>query len=263
MKIGILWCALLGGYVFASSYDGFVKDPKGKNQALIVGVPNGLPGIDLDVAMVKKIAMNDAYKFNPTILQNAAGTVAMISKELTRLSSEAGADGTLFFYFSGHGNRGVISVKDRLMKIGEIRSAVEAGRANLGPLSRLVLMFDSCFSGTLLDPVRLLPSLFHGEKLESEMFADQVLDEMEQTRREGFNYWNSLFVFAACRANETSLASSKGSIFTLAMTKAFDETMSKNLTMKEFISKTQSYTKGHYPVARLSPTDLENEKMNP
>ncbi len=245
---------------------GLVENPQGDNRALIVGVAKNLPGIDIDVRNVTKMAIHPDYKFSPSILENAQGTTKNIAQSLTNLGYAAADDGTLMFYFSGHGNRGLIQVQDRTMRVGEIRTAIEKGREGLGNLRRLILIFDSCFSGSLLDPFRgFIRWLFTDVRTESELFADEVAQDFESTARNNRleKYWDSLFVFAACRANETSLASSKGSIFTNAMIKAFNESMSSNLTMKEFVAKTQAYTQGHHPVARFAPGDLENEKMRP
>ena len=150
------------------------------------------------------------------------------------------------------------------MKIGEIREAVEQGRAkkSSGPLARLVMIFDSCYAGSLLDPLRLFSQLdLRDERAETEAFVDEVVGTM--TRGRADEYWKKLFVFAACRANETSLASGSGSVFTNAMAQAFDEAIGANATMAEFVQKTQEYTHGHHPVARFAPQDLENEKMKP
>lgn len=264
-----LFYALLileGHSLWAQPDRGWVENPLGANQALIVGVAKNLPGIDIDVRNVNQMATHADYQFSAILLQNSQGTTSRISAELRKLSGQASADGTLMFYFSGHGNRGLIQVQDRTMRVSEIRSAIEKGRNGMGPLRRLILFFDSCYSGTLLDPFRnlLKPGSFD-EKTESALLTEEVAREMTRPSRNGEsrNYWEDLFVFAACRANETSLASGKGSIFTLAMKRAFEESMTQNLTMGEFVQKTQAYTQGHHPVARLVPVDLENEKMRP
>lgn len=238
-----------------------VTDPAGKNQLLVVGVPGGLTGIDKDLKMVEEIGANPAYNFISTKLWSSQGTVANVAQELTKLSTHALDTGTMFFYYSGHGSRGSISLKDRSMKISEIRQALEKGREGLGPVSRLVMMFDSCYSGSLVDPLRkLLNPLF--EKEDSAQFAENVMEEFKNSQRDS-DYWKSLFVFASSRASETSNAGSEGSEFTVALKKAFLETLKGQGTMAEWVIKTKEYTQGHHPVERFSPVDLANEKLIP
>lgn len=246
---------------------GIAESVGGKNQALLVGVSHGLPGIDLDVDNVEKMATHGSYKFATSFLEEAAGTSTRVGQELTRLAEKSDKDGTLFFYFSGHGSSGSLYMQDGSMKIGTIRTAMEKGRAALGPLARLVMMFDSCYSGSLLDPVRLLPlNQLYEPRLASAIFADEVVREMTPVSRndeEAVTYWKKLFVFASSRADETSLAGDDGSVFTVALKKAFDEVIVDNDTLDSWVKKTQTYTVGHHPVARFVPATLASEKMTP
>jgi len=244
---------------------GLVESIASTNVALLVGVSHGLSGIDIDINNLEDVAKHSAYQFRPFRLQEAQGTVARVAAELTRLAADARDDGTVFFYYSGHGSVGSIYLQDRSMKITEIRAALEQGRKNLGPVARLVLMFDSCHAGSLIDPVRaVLPPLMSGldDTTASQIFADSVAEELSESNARA-PYWKKLFVFASSRADESSLASDKGSIFTLALMKAYKEVMESNDTIQSWITKTQTYTEGHHPVARLAPTTLGGEKMAP
>ena len=151
-------------------------------------------------------------------------------------------------------------MQDRLLSAAEIKTAVQQARQSAGPLQRLVMMFDSCYSGALLDPLRRNLTPLMNIQFANEM-ADSVMNEFTQTR-DGANYWNKIFVFASSRADETSAAGEAGSEFTVAMKKAFDETIQSG-TVGEFIKKAQQYTVDHHPVARLVPLDMNNEKMAP
>lgn len=257
----VLWCAFDGFNSRADQPRELVIDPNAKNRLLVVGVPGGLPGIDKDLKMVTEIGTHPAYQFVPTQLWSGQGTVSNVSQNLTRLASETEEFGTLFFYFSGHGSGGRIALRDRSMRISEIRAALEKGREALGPMSRLVLMFDSCYSGSLLDPVRKFLGPIH-EQAESEALADAVFQEIQAQDRDSA-YWKSLFVFASSRANETSNAGSAGSSFTVALKKAFGEVINTQGTLNDWVSKTKLFTKGHHPVERFSPLDVANEKLIP
>jgi hypothetical protein len=259
------------GFLFSSIQSmgtdrGLVDSAEAYNTALLVGVSHGLPGIDFDVRNVDRMATDPAYKFITYTLMDEKGTLRTVQKELEDKASRAGENGTFYFYFSGHGAKNNIYLQDGLLKVTEMRAAIERGRAAAGPLARLVLMFDSCYSGSLLGPFRrFLEGIGHGMGLDITShydLAQSVVQEFTRGNRLSA-YWSKLFVFASSRADETSNASSQGSEFTLALRKAFDEVMEKNGTMREWIAKTQKYTTGHHPVARLVPESLYNEKMVP
>jgi len=262
-RVSVVSLVVLGCFTSlqASSDRGFAESNKDNNLALTVGVAHGLPGIDIDINNVNKIVADPAYNFKSETLMDAEGTVANVAKKLEANAKDVGPMGTFFFYYSGHGSRGSIYLQDRSMRIAEIRAALVAGRKDVGPLQRLVMVFDSCFSGSLMDPLRKFAGFNFDDQANSEDFANEIASEMNV--RDADQYWSKLFVFASSTANESSLAGKDGSEFTNAFTKAFGESFSANNTIGEFIKKAQDYTKGHHPVARLVPTDLENEKMNP
>lgn len=256
---------LLMNFSAFAAYRGMVDSSDGLNEALLVRVGHGLPGLDKDVEMATAIAEHESYQFKPTFLAEAQGTAKNVGANLTQLVEKTGSDGTFFFYYTGHGSTGSIYLQDGSMPIAAIRSAMEKGRAALGPMKRLVLMFDSCYSGSLLDPVRdLLPlNQVYDSRVASALFADAVVEAMTP-RRDEKGYWEELFVFASSRADETSLAGQTGSRFTVALKKAFDEVIAtENATLGDWVAKTQEYTKGHHPVARFAPQTLENELMLP
>ena len=265
-RLAVVFGSLISLHAAHSAFSnyGLVEDKNAANQALIVGVAHNLPGIGIDVDNVSEMSAHEAYKFNIKTLMNSQGTASNITDSLTQLSKAAPAKGTVFFYFSGHGGRNMIWVQDEEMKISKVRAALEKGREGLGPISRLVLMFDSCFSGSLLDKFGLTDLMNNPffEDQESRAMADSVVAELTPPKY-GPSYFDKLMVFSACTANQTSRAGSRGSMFTNAMMKAFGEAMPANETIGEFISKTIKYTKKHTPVARLVPEDLANEKMNP
>ncbi len=233
---------------------GFVEDPNAVNRALIVSVSHGLSGLDIDIKNVTKMVQHAGYQFQVKMIQENDATVAKVAENLKNEASKVGDGGTLFFYFTGHGNVGIIWPQDRTMKVTEIRDAIIKGREGKEPLERLVLVYDSCHAGSMMDDMR--------NRAYSEAVTDSFLEAFTM-RGDYEGYWKKLMVIAASRADENSLASPKGSIFTLAMKKAFDEAMSNNRTVSEFIALSQKYTSGHHPVARLVPPSLGDELMVP
>lgn len=247
---------------FGQDSRSLVENSDKSNLALLVGVTYGLPGIDLDLNNVDEIARHPAFRFNVSRLWEEQGTVDNVAKSLTETASKVDTGGSMLFYFSGHGDKGGLLMQDRLMKLAEIKAALEKGRQGKGPLSRLVLMFDSCYSGSLVDPLNRVRGVCKSSRSQEAMnieFVNELMTELGDRAP----YWSKLFVFASSRADETSLAGSNGSVFTVAMRKAFDEVAASKGSMKEFIEKTMLYTEGHHPVPRLVPDLWANEALVP
>lgn len=240
---------------------GLVDSAQGKNLALLVGVSHGLPGIDTDLKNMKEIASHPSYRFDAQNLIDKQATVGSVKDKLTELSSNVLPGGTLFLYFSGHGNEKGILMQDRLMKITEIRQAIQKGREGKEALSRLVMMFDSCYSGALIDSVRAELTQDEIEQ-ENQTFADNLVKGFNDINRDN-TYWKKLFVFVSSRADETSAATWDGSGFTLALRKAFDESALAKSKVSEFVKKAQDYTVEyhHHPQARLVPASLGDELL--
>jgi hypothetical protein len=263
LRVSSFLCAFALIPVSSAQDRSFVETANATNLSLLVGVSHGLPGIDKDVDNAEAIGINDHYKFTSTRLMDKEGTAKAVKQNLTDVASKVSDNGTFFFYYSGHGDKGSIYVQDRLVYIEDIRDAVKAGRAGKSPLARMVMIFDSCYSGSLLEPLRKffdMPEV--DERDQAVALADNVTRIMQGDLRDE-PYWQKLFVFASSRADETSLAGSDGSVFTVAMKKAFDEVSAAGGTMDNFVTTTQNYTKGHHPVARLVPAEMSNEKLIP
>lgn len=254
---------LLTGAVIshASQSRSLVSDSKANNRSLLVAAVNGLSGLDLDIKNVQEVGNNPAFGFKDTTLWDEKATVAGTELEIAKVAGEVGEDGTFFFYYTGHGSKGGLYMADqKFLHVDDIRQAIETGRKGMGPLARLVIMYDSCYSGSMVDPVR--KNMFSEELFNQDMatsMANSIVNAF--STRDSAAYWKSLFVFASSRADETSLASPEGSIFTLALKKAFLETAKTNGNMATFAELTKTYTKGHHPVERFVPDSMKNESL--
>lgn len=240
---------------------GFGESASGNNKALLVGVAQGLPGLGIDIDNMKRILAHETNNFEVTsVLRDKDAPVANIAKYLTQGASAVDSRGSFLFYFTGHGAKNVILAQDRTMQISEIRKALEDGRKDWGPMRRLVLFFDSCHSGSLLDPVYHFPFAFFDESLwQTKLFVD-ALEEEFSPRKNRDTYWSELFILASALASETCEASGQGSAFTNALTKAFDATV-KSGTIADFIAKTKQGTSGSHPIERLVPPSLGALKL--
>lgn len=250
--------ALVASQSFAQSRTGFVQSHDSDNSAFIVSVGHGLPGLEYDVEMVESIAKHKSYDFSIAKLDEEESTKENVQDGLTKMAEEAGEGGTAFFYYTGHGSPDSLYLYDGSLYSEKIRGAVARGREGRGPLARLVMIFDSCFSGSLLDPMRLVKMTL----LEERAALVSFVNEMTASMARGEQYWDSLMIIASSRADQTSAASASGSIFTLAMKKAFDEVAEARGTLGSFFDKAHEYTlPKHEPVARFVPESLKDEAL--
>ena len=172
-----LWCilAFIGMMVVitaqGSTSRNLVSSKNAENRALLLSAAHGLPGLDLDLKNVEAMTGNPAYGFKNKTIEEENVTIANTQAALKELATEVESDGTLFFYFTGHGVVGGLYMGDSsIMHVSEIRKGIEDGRKGLGPVERLILMYDSCFSGSMVDPVRRFLSDFNPENA-SQYFA--------------------------------------------------------------------------------------------
>jgi hypothetical protein len=251
---------LITPFCFADTHNAFSETSTAKNLALLVGVSHGLPGIDKDVKNAAAMVTNPAYAFETSQIMDEQGTSQHISESVTSVASEVLEGGTFLFYFSGHGDVGSIISQDDQIKVEDLRKSLEEARKNTVPLTRLVMIFDSCFSASLIDPLNgTSPQHMFDFKSTSEDMAASIFETMTSKTHDAI--FRKLFVFASSRADETSQAGEDGSEFTVALRKSFDESITKNASVNEFIAAAQTYTVDHHPVAKLWPATWGTEKM--
>jgi hypothetical protein len=251
------------GYVclfsFCSLALGFVKDTNARNEAVIVNSLHGLPGGKGNIVHMQEITSNPAYKFHDTVLSESAATSRSVFSQLTQAASRVDQGGTLLFYFGGHGGNQLILVHDRNVQTRELRAAIEAGRKDLGPLERLVMIFDGCYSGSHVDPIVKLA--FGRLNIVEPLTAETIAEEFGGER--GSAYWKSVIVMASAMPHETSWVGQNGHMFTTAMNKAFKESTAENSTLGEFAKLSAKYLSASHAVAKMVPADLVNEKILP
>jgi len=255
----VIVTTLLTSSLFADSR-GLSESAQARNSALLVSAANGLPGLDYDINNVEEMASHPASGFSVEKLEDGKGTVARISQELTLLTDSSDSQATHFFYFTGHGGRGTILAEDRSMKLEEIKKALLKGREQWGPMARLTFMLDSCYSGSLIDPLSTVkPMAFlNSPQVVAQEMVDTLVEELSPQRNESPLY-KSLFAFVSAQSNETCLAGSKGSAFTVALKNAWNKALTENYTIEKFITETQKATKGSHPAARLVPAQMAQE----
>jgi uncharacterized caspase-like protein len=248
LAAAILFSAMLRG----EDFRGLVQNSQAGNEALVVSALRGLPGGKSNIQNMGEILSNPNYQFHSTVLSESTATKAQILDGLTAAAKRVAGDGTLLFYFSGHGGNQIVEAQDRLVKTTEIKKAIEDGRQQAGALARLVLIFDACHSGSHSGPFQRSRSLT----------AESLAEAMRGGERTS-PYWNQLIVMTSSQAHELSWVTAQGHLFTVALHKAFPKSIELNETIGEFFARTKQNLTASHPTYKVLPEDLMNEKMAP
>jgi hypothetical protein len=189
-----------------------------KKRALLVGsnypgTPNQLQGCLNDVAHVSGVLTSKGYTCalvtDFTALKPTRNNILMSLQSLLRTSSSGD---TCFFLFSGHGtntrdrNGDEVDGKDemicpcdmRMISDDELNTMI---KTNLKPGVTLIALFDSCFSGSVLD-------------LKYSYFPVAVNSRVKDTP-------STVVMISGCRDNQTSADANINSKWQGAMTASF------------------------------------------
>lgn len=247
----------------SSGLKGLAHSDEGNNVAVLIGAPNGLPGVPTDIRELDVLFRSSELNlgFDDVVKDDKATTRDIFSKTA---EASVGAD-TLFWYFSGHGNRGVMLAEDRSFTFSEVAEAIIEARESR-PLARLVVMIDSCYSGSFVDGrTPIIPSAQTGIRskcMPMTGVADAEDPLAELSRFEG-SLFDQAFVLTSSTKNETSadLGRSRGGAFTWALRGVMTSMKVSNseATILEISEKTRTDTRkigGHTPVWRGFPSDV-------
>jgi hypothetical protein len=257
----VVWTALMLAL-------GFTSNALAADKALIVGVGKynlpsaNLKGIDLDVNMASDMAvyMGIAPE-NIHVMMDENATLANVKAQMRWLSSNVGAKDRIFFYFSGHGTQ----VPD---KDGEEADGLDEamvlhdidGKSYNGlyidddfgaalkqiPSQNIVVMVDACHSGTGTKSWGSSGNSFNvteGQMKFLNLF--NVKAKKTHTRDYGVSEKSTgednYLAIAAAQDNQQSIATNRGSLFTVAFRDAFDEERSKgSISLQKVFKATEA-----------------------
>lgn len=259
-------------------------DPTAKNIFMVMGAPNGLPGVSTDVREMSKVLGDASNGFNWTVVSNANAPKDYILRELTASAAAVGGNGTLGFFVSGHGTRdGQFVTANGNLSYTEVANAIAAGRAE--PLKRLMAFNDSCFSGHWVDGNGALPEdlKLMGESPEffadpspeeaqqlAETQADMMKDELMGSGQKGKGDKIEQFLtFAASKKSQTSLdyGRQQGGAFTWSLRQTFANLKrdNPNATLGDLARTTADSTwretRHHVPVYKAVPATILDEQI--
>ena len=259
-------------------------DPNAKNIALLFGAANGLPGIQDDLNHMKAV-LEDPQGGNgfQVVMINEASR-DQILKATQDAAVAVGETGTLFWYFTGHGaDSGDLMTTGGMLPFLKVTDTIRAARQT--PVKRMFAMFDSCFSGQMVNGSAAINSMSASSigNFEQPQFAladgTEVTDEYMKSVAENYadiaadsffdespvakmapQAYQQLIVMSASQRFETSLAGSSGSEFTSALANVFRSFKSgrPQATIGEFLDAVKSETArssgGHHtPAFRVMP----------
>lgn len=144
---------LLCGYTTAcsapaGSLQDLVYDKNASNVAVLFGVPDNLPGVRVDMRELEALFQQPEYGLK--VYSYLDKNPAEIAQLTGQHSKEVDANGTLLFYFSGHGAEdGLLMAYGGMLDFNDVASAIKQNRT--APLKRLLTVVDSCFSGNLVN----------------------------------------------------------------------------------------------------------------
>lgn len=276
----VSFCLVLSAFVAScgqqsaqTTLSGIGASPEGKNAAVIFGAPNGLSGVATDVREFANLLNKPEYDLKVQQVQTLNNAKAT---DILRMTAEAAKDAsTLIWFFSGHGNRGILAATDRTFRFTEVAAAIKAARNDV-PLERLVVFIDSCYAGSFVNgnaPIITEPSMWTSEsgmqkkcathasaKAEVEAASEDNLFETFAAL-EGTLY-KQAFVLASSTKDESSidLGSAKGGAFTWSLRGVVStaSTADRAMTIGSFAKQTSTKTKrtaNHTPVYKAYPSD--------
>lgn len=243
------------------------------SRALIIGVGdyeselvNDLPGLDIDVNIVKGVARQLGYpESSIKVLQDSEATLANIQKRLSEwLVDGVTADDQVLIYYTGHGSQIQDSSGDESDGLDEFLLAhdfkVNSDNLIQGalsddlfynalqniPTSNVLLIVDACHSGTGFKSFNGgLTGADGGQpKYHYIETAGASIDGTFGAGEKGVND-DQFVALMASRDDETAIATSRGSVFTLGIQDAIQAGVAAGqlTTPRKIIESTREFVK--------------------
>lgn len=225
-----------------------------EDRALLIGVGKyqnpefNLPGIDLDINMMQKAAKLMGFDNIKTILDEQT-TLSNVTKTMEDyLINGVSNNDRVLIYFSGHGTHipdesgDEVDKVDEVLTMHDLKRATIAGKPSLAgvlvddklndilkriPSKNILLLLDACNSGTATKGITLsrgtlgedLPTIPKTIQYDGMPVVSDKGNFMTQTKSQNDNY----VAISAAGDTESAQATSKGSLFTLGILAAINQ----------------------------------------
>jgi metacaspase-1 len=218
------------------------------SRALLIGVAdvpgNPLPGIDLDLDNMKKVAELMGFKPNEIrVIFNQQATYANVKQALGSWARDGvGPDDRVLIYFSGHGTRvpdpspGNANGADDALVMHDVERARVNGRATLKnvllghefgaalaaiPSHDILVLVDACHSGSATRDLPLGNGKLGVNSGVQKFFSYPGMPELQTTRALKVSAGNENYAaLSAARDDEFAVGTEQGGLFTLGVVDA-------------------------------------------
>ena len=246
-----------------------------ESRALLIGVgeyqnPNAnLPGIDLDIDIARKLAGQLGYRDSQiTVLSNQDVTRENILREFNAMAQSVTGNDKVFIYYSGHGTQIPDTDGDEKDGYDEALTLYNLGYGeDQGvliddeindllrslPSKNTTLMVDSCCSGTAVKSLQLDQKAFpQGTSFIVKSAACPAAGSSRAFGVAEADTLDNIIYLSAAQDTQASLATNRGSVFTLAVQDAFRE--GTDLSPRQVLQKADAF------IAQRVPAD---KRFNP
>lgn len=262
-----------GGSVEPSTrYEGdvqsFAADNRAGNLFLgFTGDDTGIPGVNRDLANVAKLFANPALELNFGVRTFNKQTVSQIVSESSKGAKDMleSPGATMFWYMSSHGaENGATLARDKTFFFSQVAAGIRRARGEK-PLQRLIVFFDTCFSGQNVDGTQRIDNDSGAIKNATIKTADQIAAAARAANTET-GLARQFIVMGASRRNQTSGDTPDGGVGSLALIKAVQSLSSQKIgpdgkcvTIKDWFNTLKRNAAGQEPVVRFEPESVANE----
>lgn len=268
---------------------------RGEDRALLIGVgkyadpSNNLPGIDLDVEIMQEVTR--LLQFRPEqvkVMADREVTLRSVEQAVdTWLTNRVSAGDRVLIYYSGHGSQvpdengdEKEDHADEVLTMHDLRVVRRNGKPTLEgvlvddnfqtflkriPSQNVLVLIDSCHSGTATKNISLDPRHMGLSQGKSKFFH---YDGMPTTSERSFaiehhdSARSGYLSIAASHDDERSLASPKGSFFTLGVRESIRKASQggRDLTPEDLAQEVGTFIKANMPAAYLFHPQLSGDQ---
>jgi len=260
-------------------------DPSANNVAVLFGASNGLQGVNTDLRELQKTFSDPALGFK--VQAHAEASSQSIIANSAKQAAAVGDNGTLLWYFSGHGaENGLLQTNGGMLNFASVAKSMREARGK--PFKRLIVIVDACFSGNMVDGLTAVRNNYSVSNIDHESsalasgtgFGLTAIDEqaaVTKTLNNAFGAFSNqggavyrsaplyeqLLVISAARKSEPSLdlGARAGGAFTMIFRNSLAKLQKSNqqATVRDWVTQVQDSTRrtfGHIPSYRAEPADL-------
>lgn len=278
----------------AAETKALAADKAAVNVALLfTGDASGIPGVHQDPGNVERVLTDPSLDMRFQVGKFNGKTISQIEQQSAKTAQAmkgSSPNGTLLWYFSGHGSQDgqMIAAGGSGFNFESVARAMRTARGDTA-FKRLIVLIDACFAGNavngntqitansgsgiggggnsnpfsglfaLTTPVVPPAEVVAGQKASQDQAVQSVVTAAQPMQG---RLYEQLIVIASSRANETSGDSSAGGVGTIAFLNAIKSLRANpNATIDQALQLTVRGAMGQTPVYRTEPESVKQELL--